>query len=59
MSSLTTQINIGSVLAQKLAEIGITTIEELRAVGTEQAFIKLETLDCTYPTGGIHLEYFC
>ena len=47
MTSLANQINIGSVLAQKLAEIGITTIEQLRITGAEQAFIRLETLDCT------------
>lgn len=47
MSNLTTQVNIGSTLAQKLAEIGITTVEQLRVMGAEQAFIKLETLDCT------------
>jgi DNA transformation protein len=47
MESLTSQQNIGSTLAQKLADIGITTIEELKSVGSEQAFIKLDTLDCT------------
>ncbi len=47
MNSLTKQVNIGSVLAKKLTEVEILTIEELRAVGSEQAFIKLDTIDCS------------
>lgn len=37
--------NIGKVVAKKLIEVGISTPEELRAVGAEQAFIRLQTID--------------
>jgi DNA transformation protein len=42
---LTELPNIGKVVAEKLKEVGITTPEELRAVGAEQAFIRLQTID--------------
>jgi len=44
---LTEMPNIGKVVAEKLCEVGITTPEELRAIGTEQAFIRLQTIDET------------
>ena len=39
---LTEMPNIGKVVAEKLIQVGITTPEELRAIGTEQAFIRLQ-----------------
>ena len=39
--------NIGKVVAGKLMEIGITTPEELITLGSEQAFIRLQTIDET------------
>ena len=44
---LTEMPNIGKVVAEKLCQVGITTPEELRAIGTEQAFIRLQTIDET------------
>lgn len=42
---LTQLPNIGKVVAERLKEVGITTPEELRNVGAEQAFIRLQTID--------------
>lgn len=39
--------NIGKVVAEKLCEVGISTPEELCAIGSEQAFIRLQTIDET------------
>lgn len=44
-SELTQLPNIGKVVAEKLKEVGIDTPEELRKVGAEQAFIRLQTID--------------
>jgi DNA transformation protein len=46
-NKLTELPNIGSVVAEKLNQVGISTPEELRAIGTEQAFIRLQTIDET------------
>jgi len=45
--TLTQMPNIGEVVAEKLVQVGITTPEELKALGTEQAFIRLLTVDNT------------
>lgn len=45
MSILKEQPNIGETLAQKLQQVGINSIEDLRASGSEDAFIKLKTVD--------------
>ncbi len=42
---LTDLPNIGKVVAEQLKEVGISTPEELRTVGVEQAFIRLQTID--------------
>lgn len=44
---LTQMPNIGKVVAEKLIQVGITTPEELRALGIEQTFIRLQTIDET------------
>ena len=46
MAALTSLLNIGKELERKLNTIGITTSEELKANGSEDAFIKLKQ---TYP----------
>lgn len=46
-SELTQLPNIGKVVAEKLVQVGITTPEELKTVGTEQAFIRIQTIDDT------------
>jgi len=44
---LTQMPNIGKVVAEKLIHVGITTPEALRSVGSEQAFIRIQTIDDT------------
>ena len=44
---LTEMPNIGKVVAEKLCQVGITTPEELKEIGSEQAFIRLQTIDET------------
>lgn len=44
---LTEMPNIGKIVAEKLMQVGITTPEELCAIGSEQAFIRLQTIDET------------
>ena len=45
MTDLTDRINIGKDTAAKLIKVGINSIDELTALGTEQAFIRLQALD--------------
>jgi DNA transformation protein len=42
---LTTLPNIGKVIAARLREVGIETPEDLKAIGSENAFIRLKTVD--------------
>ncbi|GHT15959.1 competence protein TfoX [Bacteroidia bacterium] len=44
-TDLTTLPNIGPVVAQRLREVGIATAQELRAIGSENAFLRLQTVD--------------
>lgn len=44
-NKLTEMPNIGKVVAEKLCQVGISTPEELRAIGAEQAFIRVQTID--------------
>ena len=39
--------NIGKVVVEKLIQVGISTPEELKTAGTEQTFIRLQTIDET------------
>ena len=45
MSDLTQMPNIGKEVALKLYEVGIYTAEELKAVGSENAFMRLRAID--------------
>jgi DNA transformation protein len=47
IEDLTQMPNIGKVVARELIQVGITTPEELCAIGSEQAFIRLQTIDET------------
>ena len=42
---LTKMPNIGKVLANRLIEVGIDTPERLKVIGSENAFIRLKTVD--------------
>lgn len=46
--------NIGKDTETKLIQVGITSYAELKAAGTEQAFLRLQSLD---PGACIHLLY--
>ena len=45
MSNLQDHINIGKDCAKKLQQVGINTFEELQAVGSEQAFLRIKAID--------------
>ena len=53
-TDLSLQPNIGKDTEAKLVEVGIRNYAELQTVGTEQAFLRLQTLD---PGACIHLLY--
>lgn len=42
MAELTSMMNIGQEIAKKLRSVGISSAEELIAVGPEQAFARLK-----------------
>jgi DNA transformation protein and related proteins len=44
-SNLSKRINIGKDTESKLLQVGIDSIEKLISIGSEQAFIRLKTLD--------------
>lgn len=46
-NKLSEQINIGKELERLLIEVDINNIEELKAVGAENAFIRIQTVDPT------------
>lgn len=45
MAKLTDLPNIGAHAAQQLAQVGIETAEDLIALGAEQVWLKLQTID--------------
>ncbi len=53
-TDLSTLPNIGKDTASKLKQAGINSVEEFRAIGTEQAFMRLQALD---PGACIQLLY--
>lgn len=53
-SDLLEQINIGKDTAAKLQRVGIVSFEQLKATGSRQAFLMLQTLD---PGACINLLY--
>jgi DNA transformation protein and related proteins len=44
-SDLRSHINIGKDTESKLIQVGIDTFAKLESIGSEQAFIRLQTLD--------------
>jgi DNA transformation protein len=44
-SDLINQINIGKDTEGKLIQVGIDSFAKLQSVGSEQAFLRLQTLD--------------
>jgi len=45
MNELTTLPNLGKILSRQLEIVGISTPAQLKAVGSEEAFVRLATLD--------------
>ena len=45
MSELTSLRNIGKNIEQRLKTVGISTAEELKKVGSKEAFVKLKSHD--------------
>lgn len=57
MSELTSLPNIGKVLEKNLLSAGISTVEELRALGTKEAFLRVRMVDdgaCVQMLYGLH-----
>jgi DNA transformation protein len=54
MLDLSQQPNIGKDTESKLIQTGICSFDELKSVGTEQAFLRLQTMD---PGACIQLLY--
>jgi DNA transformation protein len=44
-SDLIIQINIGKDTESKLIQVGIDSFAKLKSIGSEQAFLRLQTLD--------------
>lgn len=45
MGNLSKLPNIGSVVEQQLFEVGVTTYEELKKVGSRQAWLHIKAID--------------
>lgn len=54
MAKLSDLPNIGANAEQQLTEVGISTPEELLALGAEQAWLKVQTID---PGVCLHMLY--
>ena len=54
MGSLSKLNNIGKVLEEQLNEVGITTYEELEAIGSKEAWLRIKAID---PSACIHRLY--
>lgn len=54
MNDLIKMPNIGSVLAERMAEADITTVQKLREIGAKTAFVRVKTV---YPDACINHLY--
>jgi len=54
MSTLSDLPNVGKVLEQYLIEVGISTPEQLKEIGTKEAFLRIRVKD---PGACIHMLY--
>jgi len=45
MEQLSNLINIGNVLEQQLIQTGIETVEQLKNVGSKQAWLNIKSID--------------
>lgn len=51
MEKLSALPNIGKVVEKQINEVGITTYEQLKAIGSRQAWLNIQKID---PTACIH-----
>ncbi len=54
MGELAQLPNIGKVVEEQLQQVGITTYEELKAIGSKGAWLKIQAMD---PSACIHRLY--
>lgn len=47
LDKLSKMPNIGAILEKKLIDIGVKTPEDLKSLGSKEAFIKIRTIDNT------------
>ena len=45
MGELSKLPNIGKTVEEQLNQVGITTVEELKAIGAKQAWLKIQSID--------------
>lgn len=45
MSELSKLPNIGPAVESQLNQVGITTFEELKAIGTKEAWLRIQSID--------------
>lgn len=45
MGELSNLPNIGSIVEQQLNEVGIKSVDELKQIGSKQAWLKIKTID--------------
>lgn len=54
MGELSKLPNIGEVVEEQLNQVGITTYEQLKEIGSKQAWLKIQSMD---PSACIHRLY--
>ena len=54
MGELSKLPNIGEVVEEQLNQVGITTYEQLKEIGSKQAWLKIQSID---PSACIHRLY--
>lgn len=54
MGELASLLNIGTVVEEQLNEVGITTYEQLKEIGSRQAWLYIKAID---PSACIHRLY--
>ena len=54
MGELSKLPNIGEVVEEQLNQVGITTYEQLKEIGSKQAWLKIQSID---PSACVHRLY--
>ncbi len=45
MGEIANLVNIGEVVEKQLADVGITTFEQLKEIGSKQAWLRIKAID--------------